>query len=361
MTGPAARVEGEIELRTLRPDELDAYFAFLRRCLPGAERVIEMYRWRRDFAPVSGGVTTLVAVVGERIVGAQSTGAVDLTCRGDVLSSAYHLDTIVDGDMRGRGLGKKLTLATAAPWAVTMAKGTQPTMYALRKRIGFSDVPRSTVLIRSVSLGVPLSARRAAMHLASRAKAALMWPLRSGRGTAADFWLSAIDAFDESFDALEQRSRQSPLLRPAKPAPYLNWRYATCPGRTYGIYRLDDSRGLRGAAVVRWPEPAGAVGGAAEPEGQAWLVDLIAVPGDRAALRALLGHVVRLAPTRGARTLRAFATAAGARAALGEYGFIDTRYSPRFTYILGRGAPELPYDELDWDFWHGDADTEFYG
>lgn len=347
---------GPVIFREMRPDESDAYEAFLRRCLPNAERVIEMNHWRRDDPAGSGGVIVTVGVLEGEIVAAMSVGPNRLTRAGESVTCGWKLDTIVDPEKRGLGLGKKLTLATAAPWPIAMAKGTQPKMYLLRRSVGFRDVRPWTVLARPVTAGGGHSARAMVARAASLLLNAVFTPLRLGRRDGS-LRFASVDGFDADFDVLEQRLARTASIRQQKGVAYLTWRYTTCPGREYDIYRVDDAKTLRGAAVVRWPRPA--VGGAPDVE-PAWLVDLIVDEGDHAAAGALLSGVLAEAKRRRAPSLRVFATSRPLRRTLLAHGFVDTRHTPRFTYITGAGDPGWDWAGSNWNFWHGDADTELY-
>jgi GNAT superfamily N-acetyltransferase len=338
---------GQPELRyaEVEPDEHALLFELYSSTLPNAERIRALYEWRLSDIKASGGIRTIAARSGSRIVGAISVVPLDLGLGGSCNSGAWHIDTVVAASHRGRGIARKLVHISAEGLPLVAAKGSQPVMYALRKSMGFSDVPNSTYLLCAlspVSLGGSLRKRLAVLlfYLISRfrRRASRASPLRT----------HTIARFEPDFDLLCERILEGGEATPAKSSRYLNWRYTQCPDRSYLIVRAEDADGqLRGAAVIR-PN--------SRPYLDAWLVDMIVEVDDQQAQHALLDACFRELHRTKASCVRTFATSPTIRRALGGRGFRDTGVTPRFTYRAAR-----PLDNLEtaaWNVWHGDSDIE---
>jgi hypothetical protein len=43
-----------------------------------------------------------------------------------------------------------------------------------------------------------------------------------------------------------------------------------------------------------------------------------------------------------------------------RYGFVPTKFTPRFTYRAANKEITEKVGTVEWDFWHGDGDLELY-
>ena len=221
-------------------------------------------------------------------------------------------------------------------------------MYAIKKKFGFRDAPNAGFL------ACPLTPFYPAGSAARRLKYALAYTSslshrRRAEGLAGGH-LSVAREFGAEFDVLAEKLVSGEALTPWKPSAYLRWRYRGCPGRSYRTLRLDGPDGLRGAIVLRGPEG---------PERTAWIVDLLADPGDTATVAALIRGARRELQARRASVVWMPATSARVRAQLLRAGFLETPRSLRFTYLA---YAKLPFDptEVEWNFYYGDGDCELY-
>ena len=329
----------------IRPEERTRLFEFYAAHLPAADRIRTLYTWRLSDAASSGGIRTLVAMSGSAIVAATSVVPLQVGLGGARLGAAWQQDTVVAEGHRGSGIGRRLVEMSAEGYPLVTSKGTLPPMYALKKRMGFIDVPRSNYLLRVLApvaasgsvrkrLGLPLLYGISKLRRVDHRRSPV--PTRT------------VTHFDSDFDSLCARITRGSEVSPVKDSGYLNWRYARCPVRSYWIIQADDpGGGVRGGAVVR-PNPA--------PYTDAWLVDMIVEVDDRETQHALLNACFRQLRRSRASCLRTFATSPRIRLLLKERGFMETADSPRFTFRFASPNPE--FQASAWNFWHGDADTE---
>jgi hypothetical protein len=213
-------------------------------------------------------------------------------------------------------------------------------MYALRKSVGFRDVPNSTYLIRE--------------HR-PRTVDKTPFPLGSSKQPSSQNFLripvDSVEAFDKSFNSLAKQMSKEDIVRLYKGQAYLNWRYFECPRGCYQVFRAGEQE-ARGAIVLSIP-------GSRHNEG--WIVDLICRKDDRVCAINLLRTAMNYFDIQGVLRVFAFATFQAAREWLYHVGFISTTQSPRFTYHLSEQcALCTQIDRYPWDFWHGDGDVELY-
>jgi GNAT superfamily N-acetyltransferase len=342
VTDPGA---GAIAIRTASDADRPALESLYREFLPGGERVVRVFRWRDRGAPASGGNHPALAFEGDALCGVVNAVHVTLASRGERVAAAWQGDSLVHPGWRGRGLGKRLVNAAGHGRAILVAKSTSPSMYGLRKSLGFVDLANAEYLVRALRPWPPGSLPR-------RAALARLW-LRSLAVSPppipADVELAPLGRFDAAFDDLAERVAAREEVAPVKTAAYLAARYSGAPDRAYLITRADTRAGLVGAVVLRPP---------AEPGGDAWLVDLVAEPDDPGAA-ALVALALRAAHAAGAGALKTFATAPAARRLLFAFGFVATRVSPRFTCLV-RDARLADWPARPWNVWHGDSDGELY-
>jgi GNAT superfamily N-acetyltransferase len=337
----------ELRFAEIGLDETAELFQFYLSTLPHAERIRTLYQWRLAGTDADVGIRTVVARDESEIVGALSMVPFQLGQRGARIEAAWQYDTVVAPRQRGRGIARQLVDISAADFPLVAAKGTQPVMYGLRKRMGFEDVPRSTYLLLALS---PLS-RSGSLRKRLAIPFFFIGSLaRRAARSSSSLRTRVVPAFDRDFEALCQTIGQGEESTPVKTRDYLNWRYTRCPDRSYMIVRAEDHTGsLRGGAVIR-PNPGAYQDG--------WLVDMIVDVQDQEGQRALLDACIRELRRSKASCVRTFSTSPGIRRVLVERGFLDTGITPRFTFRaatpLGSFQPET------WNFWHGDGDTELH-
>jgi len=93
-----------------------------------------------------------------------------------------------------------------------------------------------------------------------------------------------ISSFDERFDRLMETVASTNRIMVYKDAAYLNWRYFQCPLYTYRIFALEKDGGIAGFTVVSIQQ---------ENIRRAYVLELIAAPGETEVLEVLLNKAVQ--------------------------------------------------------------------
>lgn len=330
------------ELEESAQDELiDRYQEWLTR----GSRVAELLEWRKGRPFGSGGIRPTIARLGGAIIGSLSSVPVSLAVRGERINGAWQQDSVVGPAARGRGVGKALVNRAGEGYEILLAKSTSPPMYGLRRRVGFLDVPRSTILVR-VLRGSGALPRRLALHALAAAQGA------HARLRAGPQWYGSrlIPRLTHHHEHLRNALAPDEIC-PIRSVDYLNWRYTTCPGRDYVLIEILRGSECAGIVVLRPPSRRG---------GRAWIVDYAGDTRNSRALETAVSASVDLARERGAADVAAFCTSVRARAAFARLGFVDTRRSPRFTFRVATARARDLVEDAKWNFWWGDGDSELY-
>ena len=327
----------QIDINRLRREEEQALLDFFASNLDKFERFHTLWEWRKIGTP---NWSAAIADVHGSIVGCVGVLPAAVVVEGYQVRASWQQDSLVAPAMRRRGVGKELVSEGSAGWDLVLAKGTSKPMYALRKSVGFRDVPNSTYLIREHR---PRPADETHIPLGS--------PKRPLPQNFSRIPVDPVDAFDQSFNLLAEQMSKEDIVRLYKGQTYLNWRYFECPRGGYQVFRAGEQE-ARGAIVLSIP-------GSRHDEG--WIVDLICRKDDRVCAINLLHTAMYYFDRQDVLRVFAFATLQAAREWLYHVGFISTTHSPRFTYHLSKlCASCTQIARHPWDFWHGDGDVELY-
>jgi GNAT superfamily N-acetyltransferase len=341
-----------VSIEVLRANGQDRFLNFFRDHLPAYHRFVELWNWRKDGLPASGGETAVIARYRDDIVGVLGIVPVRLTISGRSIQACWQQDSLVSPAMRGKGVGKKLVEEAAKNFDMVMAKGTSDAMYRLRKKLGFQDVMHGDLMIRVLQARpdktVDSKTRIAEWLLLGWGS--MVHAVRHSKAEPTET-VSPICRFGSGFDTVAQRCADRPVVRPWKDSNYLNWRYCCCPGRSYRILQHHGSD-RTDAMVLNCTGKLGDEG---------WIVDCTCSPEGSAGFSSLLARGLREFRTSGVRRVYAFATHPVIRRRLRHFGFVSTGRSPRFTYRTRSGSELNAYlSNHPWDFWHGDGDVELY-
>lgn len=342
---------GSLHYGWLDPEQEDALLRFYRRAFPTNGRVVELYLWRRDAGDALETPRAFVAWDGQEIVGSLTAFPERLALGGCTIRAAWQGDTFVDPRYRGKGMGRQLSQGASTEWEVSLAKGTSDAMYGLRKKIGYGDIPNSHILalpLRPLAPG--LGAAKSAAHAVAFS---LGWMRRmvGGRWDTADAALSLrwIPQWPSGVTTMLAQRRKEGLVIPHRTAPYLTWRYTTCPGKEYE-FLVTDREDREGVLVFS----------DGDRQHPAWIVDIMARPDDHAVFRQLILAAIQKSSTQGASVLKTFCTDPQVRKHLKGFGFVDTASTPRFTFLARDPALHATLGALPWHVWHGDSDNELY-
>jgi len=177
------------------------------------------------------------------------------------------------------------------------------------------------------------------------------------RGYGAGYEVEAIDHFDESFDEFfEKVAAVVPCLQ-EKDSAFLNWRYGPdSPTHPVEVLAVRGGQGLLGYAVVKFLPKSG----------DAFILDLMSLPGYTQVARALVRESVRYFRKRGApiiryRYLESPATPGGSD--LLRLGFFSRGEGRRNSILVGfedEQKHELALDLDNWSYNIGDGEPTFW-
>jgi predicted N-acetyltransferase YhbS len=337
---------GKIEVKLMEAAEQEDFMEFLKGNLDTFDKFEQFWKWRQENKTICGGEEAAIAKYQSKVVGCVGIVPVDIRGCDDNVRACWQQDSFVDGAMRGKGVGKRLVEKATEGWDLLLAKGTGKTMYGLRKSLGFLDVRNSNNLLLVCR---PRRLRFSGKMLAEYAlwiwRMVIIPPKKNGRLRAV-----RIDEFDRSFDAVEKNKTRENVVRLQKDHRYLNWRYFLCPGKKYDIFRAGNEE-ARGAVVVARSR--------SDPE-EAWIVDLICTRDDKQCGFALIREAVRYLEDAGASRIWVFSTLSTSRKWFMRFGFVPTKFTPRFTFRAVNNELTGKLKTAEWDFWHGDGDVELY-
>ncbi|KJS28680.1 MAG: hypothetical protein VR64_23450 [Desulfatitalea sp. BRH_c12] len=338
-----------IKISKLTHQEIPGLLGFMEQSLKTWPIFNELWHWREQGMPESGGEEAIVAKAEDSVVGCIGVVPLMVTVKGQPVRACWQQDSLVSSAMRGRGLGKKLVAEAEKGYHLVMAKGTSPAMYRLRKSVGFLDVDNADYLVRVLKpAAISNPFKKYLIECGLWVYGALV-PFPRGRD---NLQVASIRHFDREFDDLAKKRSAENVIIPFKSADFLNWRYFRCPIKTYTVFKAYDA-GLRGAIVLNIPQK--------DASGDGWIVDLICAPDDAACAYGLLRRALAFFKEHHVQRVFTFATLPAARRWFFRIGFLPTGKTPRFTYrYLEEGHSGLALEGLNWNFWHGDGDVELY-
>lgn len=211
-----------------------------------------------------------------------------------------------------------------------LGKHVAESMMTILYRAGFVDVPDAGNLMRRVSLRAPLQralGERLGAAVATLPDLAIRLPARP-RLPVERFE----QRFDERFDELWERARHSYPAITRRDAAVLDWHYRQHPDTEYRTFIVEQDTGLRGYLVFKvWSRKGRRI---------ARLVDLLVLPGDREAIRALVSHALRAMRQAGAERVDWFVSGGDTAEVARQLGFVPrlTRHG-RAQPLLVRGLP----------------------
>lgn len=328
--------------------ETPKFMHFMERTLGSWPDFKELWRWREQGLPESGGEQAVVAMAGEDVVGCVGIVPLTVNINGQLTEACWQQDSLVSPSMRGRRLGEKLVLEAEKNYHLIMAKGTSNPMYGLRRKLGYLDVPYADYL---------LAVHHPAFEAGGKTKKAIasmlsLWQkvLRPPQKKKL-LPIVMISRFDEGYDDLAEGLARESGVRPLKKKAYLNWRYFQCPLKTYTVFQAGED----------YPRGAIVLGRSNKDPMEGWVVDMLCASDDKICAYSLLTEARRYFTRNKIRHVLAFSTLPSARRWLMRFGFVPTRRFPRFTFKYNSTDPSPDVlQKAHWNFWHGDGDLDLY-
>ena len=306
----------------------------------------EEFTWWFDRNPGGEGIVSLAVDDGE-VVGVAAMSFFATRLEGVETRLAIPVNVATDDRYRGQGVfstlqqaNEEAAAASGSPLTVTFPNANSYPIFV--GRLGWIDLPRLRLWAR------PLRFSGIVRYMLGRegSRGGMRAPddtVRSLHGLE----VRPIVHFDDEMDALGARAAAAYGSHFMRDAAYFEWRYVESPRdyRCFGVYR---DGALAGVAIVGHTYKHGVSAG--------FLADLVAAPGDGAAIRALVARAVAeveggadalvLLPPRGREPRRALLRA----------GFAPTNKKLRF---IGKPLHDDARIDESPDAWHftlGDFD-----
>jgi hypothetical protein len=257
------------------------------------------------------------------------------------------VNVATDARYRGQGVfstleeaNEEAAAASGSPLTVTFPNANSYPIFV--RRLGWIDLPRLRLWAR------PLRASGVVRYALGRAgeKGGMRAPDATPR-VVHGLEVRAVERFESDLDELGARAAKGYGSHFSRDAAYFNWRYLDSPRdyRCFGAYRAS---ALAGVAVVGHTFKHGVSAG--------FLADLVAAPGDGAAIRALVSRAVAEVQG-GADALVLLPPPAGAqRQALVRAGFAPTNKKLRFIGKPLHDGVRIDERAAAWHFTLGDFD-----
>ena len=344
-----------IRVRAATEGDKDALLAFMASSA-GTAKVATLARrwhwqWHQDPRLAVPGYQGVVAVWDDKIIANLSCLPAALYIRGEQVNACWLADARVHwawsrqalkaaarGGWRKQSLFPRGIMAALVDHPATgerqLGKHVAEAMMSVLYRCHFSDVADAGNRMRRVSLRAPLQQRlgRATGALVG-GLTDLMIPLprRSAlpvKGFDGDF--------DARFDQLWEQARQRYPAITRRDAAVLNWHYRQHPDTSYQAFIIEHGSALRGYLVLKlWQRKGRWI---------ARLVDLLVLPGDQEAMRALVAAALREMRAQGAERCDWFVSGGEVSQVARELGFVPRRTrSGRAQAFLVRGLETAPY------------------
>jgi hypothetical protein len=259
---------------------------------------------------------------------------------------------MVAPERQRKGVGEILFRTWDRHTGASLGMGLSTSSHRLFRKLQWPDVGPVPCLVKPISPRAFARTHQPSLvnNLVSLAARPLVAVLRSRR--AADAAVRPLREFDARFTDLWERVAPKFSFAVRRDAPYLQWKYIALPYIRYNVIALDRGPTVGGYAVFRHLEtPRGRITA---------LVDLLADPGDRDALAALLSAVERDSRAAGSDKIRAFVMNAAFRDAMRRQGYFRVRSTIDLVAKVNAVpvGPDFYEDRAAWHVMFGDSDQD---
>ena len=344
------------EIDRYRPGDRRQVDALYRRVFgqdsADANRLRWEWQYRRNPNSPAEGPLIWIAREGNTVIGQYAAMPVRAVVRGREIDAAWGMDVMVAPERQRQGLGEALFRTWDRSVGASLGLGLSAASSRLFEKLSWPNVGPVPCLVKPLSRRAlrrptwPVGLNRLVSAVT------LPWVRLIARARPLQGEVRSLRQFDDRFTRLWERLSGTFDFAVRRDAPYLNWKYGQAPHVRYSM-----------AALWREGEPAGYVvyRHAQEPRGRVTLlVDLLADPGDRAAVLTLLRWVDREARFADSDKIRTFALHAGLRRLLRKSGYYPVKSTMEF--VMKVNAVDLPaefYDDTDrWHVTLGDSDQD---
>ncbi|MFN2492520.1 MAG: GNAT family N-acetyltransferase [Pyrinomonadaceae bacterium] len=351
----------EVQIAQFQVSDQPALLSFLRTAYPGDLRKSEPAYWRWHYLEnpftSTDNVPLWVVKSGTKVVGQLATIPVDLKVGNEITRAIWILDFIVDGNYRGRGLGKRLVLAAGewCPTMITLGINEQSTaVFRSLKWKGLEGLHRYHKLIfPGYALGefARIAPVRAIANLGFAVSRARIRRRVRGDNDA----IKNVDTFGSAFDDLWGRASVQWPCSVTRGAAFLDWQFRRQPGKQFNVLGYYERDLLVGYVVLffRKPERAGVSPKAA-------ITDLCYQPeyADKI-IKGLLAAALKKALEQRAGSLVTDILDERVENWLKRYGFWQIKNAPQFMASTNE-RQRLIYSPRNWYLTRADSDVSIF-
>ncbi len=306
-----------------------------------AEAFEKRWRWEFKENPFAGKKEPLlVALSGSELIGTLFVTPMKLKVDDSVSEAGWVNHFMVHPDYRNRGVGRALLLELKGRWDTVFMFPASALSCNLALKAGWFDVglvhPRRLPLRRSF-LGLfsipPNSGKK----------------FGSNAGISANTDVSEIQSFDKEFDTLWSRVSKHLRISAVRGSAYLNWRYVSCPVKSYRILKAEIGGELKGFMVVSVEKKAGRI------------VDFLVGQENDSVFGALLNEAINFFVGQKLEFVESISVGGNTANLLGRRGF---ELKKGGLFFIGRTSAKMPGQSVlaDLGGWHltfGDSNADY--
>jgi GNAT superfamily N-acetyltransferase len=337
-----------------RPEDRPEVNALFRRVFGDSAADASAARWDWQYRQNPNARTPQIWIARDegRIVGQYATMPVRLRIKGEEIDGSWGMDVMVAPERQRKGVGEILFRTWDRHTGASLGMGLSTSSHQLFRKLRWPDVGPVPCLVKPISPRAFARTHQPSLvnGLVSLAARPLVVVLRSRR--AANPAVRPIREFDARFTDLWERVSSKFSFAVRRDADYLQWKYIALPYIRYNVVALDHGSTVEGYAVFRHIDtPGGRITA---------LVDLLADPGDREALAALLSAVERDSRAAGSNKIRAFVMNAAFRNAMRGQGYFPVRSTIDLVVKVNAVpvGPDFYEDRAAWHVMFGDSDQD---
>lgn len=348
----------------LGKDDLPSLFDLYRKVMtfPPSESVEEYWHWRFWQNPIDHGIRPPFWVVKHesRVVGAMAQVPVILEVEGHPIRSYWTADLMVDPEVRGLGLAKRIFNQYREANDIVLSTGYPPDSVTSRvaRSVGFRSFPAFSYLFKFYNLK-PILARLPWASPVAGCLSELSRPFLGKIGwrwrtAPAGILLREISRFDHAFDILWRRVAGEISVAVRRTHETMNWRYFDNPFFEYKTIGAWYHEELLGCVVLKVAH--------AETFTYGTIPEIIVPKGESAIQECLLGCAMEAFHRAKVDVVKSLMSPPHLERLLRRAGFIAIGRSIDFVFSFRPDIPDTNFASLlkrgGWYFTKGDSDLD---
>ena len=202
---------------------------------------------KNPFIPDNFGYPVWIAELEGMIVGHTAVLVIPFVFNGKEELASVCIDTIVDENYRGYGIGYKLNVARRKPNNLIMGIGIAPNHRNVYKKLGSTDGRQVFSLSYFRYIDKQAINRRVKSKFLSNVLAFVLKLKLANKKlekrSIDSLQFEQVNYFDERFDNIWEKVKSKYDLAAKRTSTYLNWKYAEVPDLDYKRYIIKDKNG----------------------------------------------------------------------------------------------------------------------